>query len=80
MAAVRNKLCPTVTGEEDIVFRSTPFLEPGFEDGDGLFGERCTAFFAALADTTDMGSCAQRGITTTKVNEFRKAEARLDGQ
>jgi hypothetical protein len=74
------ELSPTVTGEDDIVFRSTPFLEPSFEDGDCLFGERCTALFTALTDTTDMSSCAQDRIATTQMNEFRKSEARLDGQ
>ena len=71
---------PTVTGEDNIGFRSTPFLQPSFEDRDGLFGQRCTACFTALTDTTDMSSRAQDGITTAKVNKFRKAEARLDGQ
>jgi len=41
-------------GENDIVFRSSPFSEPCFHDSDGLFGERRAALFASLAIATDM--------------------------
>jgi hypothetical protein len=77
---IGTELSSTGTGKDDIVFRSTPFLEPGFDGGDRLFGERCTALFAALAVTTDMSSSTQDSIATTKMNEFRKTEASLDGQ
>lgn len=78
--AIGAEFSPTVTGEDNIGFRSIPFLQPSFEDSDCLFGQRCTACFTALADTADMSSRAQDGIATTKVNKFREAEARLDGQ
>lgn len=78
--AIGAELSATGVGKDKIIFRSAPFLEPGFHSGDRLFGERSTALFAALAVTTDMGSRTQDGITMTKANKFRKTKARLNGQ
>ena len=74
------ELSATGIGKDNIVFRSTPLLEPGFHNGDRLFSERRTALLATLAVTTDMRSLSQDDIAPTKMNEFRKTKAGLDCQ
>jgi hypothetical protein len=67
-------------GKDGVVFGSFPFLEPGFYDGERLFGEGSCALFAALSETTHMGSRAQEDVATTETDEFAETKAGLDGQ
>ena len=57
--------------EEHVAVAASRFSEPGFQHGKCGFGKRCAAFFAALADQTQVSARSDDEILAFEACHFR---------
>src|ERR1700751_3453194 len=64
-------------GKEHVALTTLPFSKPGFQHGEGGLSKRGAAFFAALADHTQVSASPNDDIRAFEPSHFRYAQARL---
>ena len=69
---------PTGVREEYTSISSWWFPQPGFQDGDGRFRQRCASLFSTLPNDVEMRARPERDIISCEAGHFRQSESRLD--
>ena len=54
------------TGKQNLPVTALPLSQPGCQDGERWFGDRCTAFLAALARDPQVRACADDEILASE--------------
>ena len=67
-------------GEQRVARGAGALAQPGLEDRFGRGHQRCSSFFAALADGVHVGAGGERDVLAGESGEFGDPQTGLDGQ